>query len=151
MKNSLKTIKQYVLNPDHVGCHLRQMAEKMAASMAEKDVTRAGAKRAAAQEIRHSCLDRAAETIARFINLLWDGSGPQEYAPRTLEILLRLQGRMRGMDPDSTWAYAIDFFNVDIVSRLSNRVASPIINSLKKTSSRVYKSTRETRSSAWSA
>ena len=44
---------------------------------------------------------------------------PQEYAPRTLEILLRLQGRMRGMDPDSTWDYAIDAFNTDIVSRLA--------------------------------
>ena len=123
MRNSLRTIKEYVLNPDLAGCHLRQMAEKMA----ENDPASSRVNPAAAQEIRKSCLDRAAKTIACFVYLVWDG-GPQEYASRTLEILLQLQGRMRGMDPDSTWVYAINAFNTDIVSRLAraeNLVVAP--------------------------
>ena len=100
----------------------------MAEQMAENDPAGSRVKPAAARETRTSCLDRAATTIACFIYLVWDGSGPREYAPRTLEILLQLQGRMRGMDPDSTWVYAIDAFNTDIVSRLAraaNLVVAP--------------------------
>ena len=127
MKETLKAIKEYVLNPDRLGCHLRQMTEQMA----KNDPANSRADLASAQEIRKSCLDRAAETIACFIYLVWDGSGPQEYASRTLEILLQLQERMRGMDPDSTWVYAINAFNVDIVSRLARAANLAVAPGLK--------------------
>jgi hypothetical protein len=126
MNEAMKTIKEYVLHPDHLGCHLRQMAEEMGGQMAGENPANAGGSPMVTQEIRNSCLDRAAETIACFIHLAWCGCGPREYAPRALEILLRLQGRMRGMDPDSTWAYAINALNTDILSRLA-RAASLIV------------------------
>ena len=128
MRNSLRTIKEYVLNPNLSGCHLRQMAEKMA----ENDPANSWVNPAAAQEIRKLCLDRAAKTIASFIYLVWDGPGPQEYASRTLEILLQLQDRMRGMHPDSTWVYAISAFNTDIVSRLARAANLVVAPHLKK-------------------
>jgi hypothetical protein len=126
MNEAMKTIKEYVLHPDHLGCHLRQMAEEMGKQMAEENPTDAEGSPGVEQEIRSSCLDRAAETIACFIHLAWCGSGPQDYAPRALEVLLGLQGRMCGMDPDSTWAYALCAFNTDILSRLA-RAASLVV------------------------
>ena len=126
MNETLKTIKEYVLHPDHLGCHLRQMAEEMCEQLAQRNPANATGAPGVVREIRSSCLDRAAETIACFIHLAWRGSGPREYAPRVLEILLRLQGRMRGMDADSTWAYAIKAFNTDILSRLA-RAANLVV------------------------
>ena len=131
MKNSLKTIEEYVLNPAPAGCHLRQMVEKMAEKMAENYPASSMVDPAAAQEVRKSCLDRAAKTIACFIYLEWDGPGPQEYASRTLEVLLHLQGRMRGMHSDSTWVYAINAFNTDIVSRLARAADIVVAPDLK--------------------
>ena len=128
MNEAMKTIKEYVLHPDHLGCHLRQMAEEMGKQMSQESPANAENGPGELQRIRSLFLDRAAETIACFIHLAWCGSGPREYAPRTLEALLRLQGRMRGMDPGSTWAYAIDTFNADILSRLAqaaNRIVEP--------------------------
>lgn len=115
MNDTLKAIKEYVLNPDRFGCHLREMAEQMA----QEDWANGTVHPTFERKARDSRLDRAAETIACFIHLVWDGSGPREYAPGTLAILLRLQGRMRGMDSEATWAYAIDAFNTDIVLRLA--------------------------------
>jgi hypothetical protein len=127
MNEAMNTIKEYVLHPDHLGCHMRQMAEEMVQQMARKHADARGSP-GAVQKIRNSCLDQAAETIACFTHLAWFGAGPRDYAPRALEILLRLQHRMRGMDPDSTWAYAIKAFNTDILSRLaqaSNLIVEP--------------------------
>jgi len=128
MNATLKAIKKYVLNPDRLGCHLRQMAEQMA--------QRAAADRTVSptfeQKAGDSRLGRAAETIACFIHLVWGCSGPQEYAPGTLAVLLRLQGRMRGMDPQSTWTYAIDAFNTDIVQRLARSANLAVDRRLKK-------------------
>ena len=132
MNEAMKTIKEYVLHPDHLGLHLRQMAEEMGEQMTQKHPANARGIPGMTREIRNSCLDRAAETIAGFIQLAWCGSGPREYALRALEILLRLQDRMRGMDSDSTWAYAIEAFNTDILSRLA-RAANPIVTPGLKT------------------
>ncbi len=113
--DTLKAIKEYVLKPDRLGCHLRQMAEQMA----KEDWANRTAHPALGQKARDSRLDRAAEAIASFIYLVWGGSGPQEYASGTLAILLRLQARMHGMDSQSTWGYAINAFNTDILLRLA--------------------------------
>ena len=119
MQDAVEPIKQYVLAPDGMGSHLRQMAEQMArGDLAE---TRTGF--AVRPHVYQSLLDRAAETIARFIHLVWAGSGPKEYAPRTFEMLRALQDRVRGMDPDSTWDYAIGALNMDIRSRLKRASA----------------------------
>lgn len=122
MKDVLTAIKQYVLNPDNAGSHLRQMCEKMA----DEDLASARVDHALG-ELRDWLLDRAADIIACYIHLVWNGAGPAQYAPRTLEILQQLQGRVRGMASDCTWAYALDTFNTDIVSRL-NRAASMTID-----------------------
>jgi len=114
MNEALTAIKQYILNPDRFGCHLRQMCEQMA----DADLADARVDHVYGLELRNLLLDRAADVLACYIHLVWDGAGPTEYAPRTLEILQRLQGRMRGMDADCTWDYALDAFNTDIVSRL---------------------------------
>ena len=124
MKDALTPIKQYVLAPDHLGGHLRQMCEQMA----NEDLAETRANHIYARELRNLLLDRAADVLACYIHLVWDGAGPTEYAPRTLEILLRLQGRMRGMDADCTWGYALDAFNTDVVSRLE-RAGSLTIDS----------------------
>ncbi|GEM_PF-5761679 len=91
----------------------------MAEQMAQADWAKGTVNPTLEQKSSDSRLDRAAETIACFIYLVWGGSGPQEYAPETLAVLLQLQARMRGMDSESTWAYAIDTFNTDIVLRLA--------------------------------
>jgi hypothetical protein len=63
-------------------------------------------------------LETAAETVARFIYLLWGSAGPDEYGPRTYEMLMDLQNRMRGMCTEGTWEYALAAFGCDIRSRL---------------------------------
>lgn len=112
--DELSAIKQYVLNPDDAGAHLRGMAERMA----EDDGALARAPLADREEIRRECLDRAAEAIAAFIHLAWGGAGRAEYARRSYEMLCALRDRMRGMDPQATWQYAVDALNVDIQARL---------------------------------
>jgi hypothetical protein len=112
MSQAIETIQRYVLSPDGLGQHLRQMAEQMAQTM-QADEADAGQ-----PQDRSSRLRQSAHALARFIHLGWGAVGPEEYAPRTLEMLLALQNRMRGMNPDSTWEYAISTINGDIRSRL---------------------------------
>jgi hypothetical protein len=119
MSQAMSAIKEYVLHPDHLGCHMRQMAEEMVQQVAQQCQATGQGSPGRGRQTRSSCLDQAAQTIACFTNLAWFGCASREYAPRTLEILLKLQHRMRGMDPQSTWAYAIKAFNTDILARLA--------------------------------
>lgn len=112
--NELKEIKRYVLSPDSRGEHLRQMAEAMAADLVEGTHVPHSER----DEARSICLEKAAEAIARFIHLAWGGAGAPEYAARTQAMLCALRDRMRGMNPDATWHYAVAALNVDIQSRL---------------------------------
>jgi hypothetical protein len=80
MNETMNAIKEYVLHPDHLGCHMRQMAEGMVQQMAHKRLANAGGSSGAVQRICNFYLDQAAETIACFTNLAWFGSGPREYA-----------------------------------------------------------------------
>lgn len=112
--NELLAIKRYVLEPDESGAHLRRMAESMADDQARfaRSIVPDWA------EARRACLERAAETIAGFIHLAWGGAGMAEYARRTYEMLCALRDRMRGMNPEARWQYAIDALSVDIEARL---------------------------------
>jgi hypothetical protein len=110
-----------VLSPDVLGCHLRQLAEHLAHRTALDS-----AQPHLTGQLHELYLDQAAETIASYIYLVWNDSGPHEYAPRMLEILLRLQARMRGMDSGYTWEYALTALNTDIVSRLGRAVGITI-------------------------
>ena len=101
MSQAIEAIQRYVLSPDGLGQHLRQMAEQMAHTM-QADEAEAGQ-----PQDRSSRLRQSAHALARFIHLGWGPVGSEEYAPRMLEMLLALQNRMRGMNPDSTWEYAI--------------------------------------------
>lgn len=83
--------------------------------MAEQEVSRAPAMDSHSQQQE---LETAAETVARFIYLLWGSAGPDEYGPRTYEMLMNLQNRMRGMWTEGTWGYALAAFGCDIRSRL---------------------------------
>jgi hypothetical protein len=113
MWDAIGTIKQYILDPDSIGQHLRQMVEEMAkAEMASDGVV------SPRHSERESYLERSAVALATFIHLAWGPVEPAVFASRTLEILHGLQQRMRGMDPDATWAYAITAFNRDIRYRL---------------------------------
>lgn len=111
MRDSVREIQSCVLHPDHNSLHLRQLAE----NMAKQGVSRASTKGSPSQEQE---LETAAETIARFIYLLWGSAGPDEYGPRTYEMLMSLQNRMRGMWTEGTWEYALAAFGCDIRSRL---------------------------------
>ena len=111
MKDVLQPIKQYILEPDYRGNHLKQMAEHIAARWLASS-------RASMRAGWGSYLEEAAETVARFIYLVWGDAGPQEYAPRTYEMLCALRDRVRGMDPSSTWEYAIDALITDVQVRL---------------------------------
>jgi hypothetical protein len=117
MSQAIDTILQYVLTPDNLGQHLRQMAEQMAKDMRRDDAA------AYQPEDRFVLLRRAAHVLARFIHLGWGPVGPEEYAPRMLEMLLARQVRMRGMNPESTWEYAISSMNGDIRIRLQRAAA----------------------------
>lgn len=112
MRDSVRAIRSCVLYPDHNNLHLRQLAE----NMAEQDVSRAPATMDSHSQQQE--LETAAETVARFIDLLWGLAGPDEYGPRTYEMLISLQNRMRGMWTEGTWEYALAAFGCDIRSRL---------------------------------
>ena len=113
MNEKVTAIKNYVLSPNALGCHLRQLAENLARKPAIDSV-----QPYPAGKLHELYLEQAAETIASYLYLVWNDSGAQEYAPRTLEILLRLQARMRGMDSGYTWEYALTALNTDIIARL---------------------------------
>jgi hypothetical protein len=83
--------------------------------MAKQEVSRASTMDS---HSRQQELEMAAETVARFIHLLWGSAGPDEYGPRTYEMLMSLQDRMRGMWTEGTWEYALVAFGCDIRSRL---------------------------------
>jgi hypothetical protein len=112
MSNAAEAIRLYIIHPDRNGLHLRQLAEKMAAD-------EPGPKGYITAELRERKVAQAAAVIARFIHMVWGGSaGPETYAPRIYEILLSLQGRMRGMPPHDAWEYALAALGEDIRLRL---------------------------------
>ena len=111
MNDVLQPVTQYILDPDDRGNHLKQMAEHIAARWLASS-------RASMRAGWGSYLEEAAETVAGFIHLVWGDAGPGEYAPRTYEMLCALRDRVRGMDPASTWEYAIDALTTDIQVRL---------------------------------
>jgi hypothetical protein len=114
LTNELLAIKGYILDPDKQGAHLLEMAE----TMADDAVRDAKVPLDDRQEARDAALGKSAETIAGFIHLAWGGAGVDKYAHRSYELLCALRDRMRGMDPEATWRYAIDALNVDIHGRL---------------------------------
>ena len=116
MEAKLGAIKQYVLSPDSNGSHLRQMADYMAMHLWEGK--RSGEMDMYSGQAKALCEDEAAETIASYIHLVWDGAGPEVYAPRMFEMLCGLRDRVSGMDPSSRWEYAIAYLADDTRSRL---------------------------------
>ena len=112
MTDPIEAIRLYVIHPDRNGLHLRQLAEKMAADEpAQRGFITA--------QVRERNVAAAAGIIARYINLVWGSSaGPETYSPRMYEILLGLQGRMRGMVPHDAWEYALAALGEDIRRRL---------------------------------
>jgi hypothetical protein len=111
MATAVASIQAYILHPDQQGSHLCQLAETMAEGEPTKYRT----------DTAESCqerLERAAENIARFVYLVWGPVGPEEYAPRTYEMLMGLQRRMRGMPPHTAWEYALSALGDDIRQRL---------------------------------
>jgi len=112
MSDAVEAIRLYVIHPDRNGLYLRQLAEKMAADEpAPQGFITA--------ELRERKVAQAAAIIARFIYMVWGGSsGPETYTPRIYEILLGLQGRMRGMAPHDTWEYALAAMGDDIRLRV---------------------------------
>jgi len=114
MDEAIRKIRQYVLAPDPRGLHLRTMVDKLA----EQEMARRPEPYPLSAAVREACVQGAAETIAAYIVLVWGGAGPDVYALRTYEILRGLQDRMRGMDPDSTWGYAVTTYIADICPRL---------------------------------
>jgi hypothetical protein len=112
MSDAIEAIRLYVVHPDRNGLHLRQLAEKMASN--EPDL-----RGFITAELRERKVAQAAAVIARFIQMVWgQSSGPETYAPRIYEILLSLQGRMRGMPPHDAWEYALAAMGEDIRTRL---------------------------------
>ncbi len=113
MRDAVEAIRLYVIHPDRDGMHLRQLAEKMAAN-------EPGRQGYITAELREQKVAQAAATVARFIYMVWGGSsGPETYSPRIYEILLSLQGRMRGMPPHDAWEYALAAMGEDIRLRLA--------------------------------
>jgi hypothetical protein len=111
MKDPREVIRRYVLDPDRNGLHLRQLVERMAArELSDRP--------SADPRVREEKLGLAAEAVSRFIHLVWGKAGPEEYAPRTYEMLVSLRDRMRGMPADSTWEYALSSLGDDIRMRL---------------------------------
>lgn len=120
MADQIESIRRYVVHPDRNGLHLRQLAEKMAFG----EPARTGYITAEIREVKAA---EAAEVIARFINLVWGATaGPEAYAPRMYEILIGLQGRMRGMVPHDAWDYALAAMGEDIRRRLKKAHAITI-------------------------
>jgi len=117
MSQAIATIQRYVLSPDNLGKHLRQMAEQMAQTMRPDEAT------PFQPGNRSTRLQRAAHVLASFVYVGWGPVGPEEYAPRMLEMLLGRQSRMRGMNPDSTWDYAISSINGEISARIQKAAA----------------------------
>lgn len=112
MRDPVEAIRLYVVHPDRNGLHLRQLAEKMAEGMP-------GEGGYITAQSREQNVAGAAEPIARYIYLVWGGAaGPETYASRMYEILLSLQGRMRGMVPRDAWDYALAAMGEDIRLRL---------------------------------
>lgn len=112
MNDPVEAIRLYVVHPDRNGQHLRQLAEKLAESKPDADVF-------ITAQSREQNVFEAAWPIARYIYLVWGGSaGPETYAPRMYEILLGLQGRMRGMVPHDAWDYALAAMGEDMRLRL---------------------------------
>ena len=109
--DAVEAIRLYVLHSDRNGLHLRQLAEKMA----EQEPAPRGYAHARA---RQEAIEKAAGTIARFLYLVWGLAGPDEYAPRMYERLMNLQRRMRGMDPNDTWDYALSAMGEEVRQRL---------------------------------
>jgi len=115
----VEAIRSYVVHPDRNGSHLRQLAEKMAfAEPARADFVTPG--------LREKKVAEAADTVARYIYLVWGAAGPETYTPRMYEILLTLQGRMRGMMPHDAWEYALASMAEDIRRRLKKAGAITI-------------------------
>jgi len=112
MMEPLDAIRSYVLNPDGRGLHLRQLAEVMGDSERSPEL-------AGHRGMQEAKVAAAATVISRFIHLVWGLAGPEEYAPRTYEMLLRLRDRMRGMDDGQTWHYALTHLGRDIRQRLA--------------------------------
>jgi hypothetical protein len=113
MSDATEAIRLYVIHPDRNGMHLRQLAEKMASN-------EPGRQGYITAELREQKVAQAAAVIARFIHMVWGGSsGPETYTPRIYEILLSLQGRMRGMPPHDAWDYALAAMGEDIRLRLA--------------------------------
>ncbi len=112
MRDPVEAIRLYIVHPDRNGQHLRQLAEKLAKSKpGEDDLITA--------QSRERDIVEAAWPIARYIYLVWGGGiGPETYASRTYEILLSLQGRMRGMVPHDAWDYALAAMGEDVRLRL---------------------------------
>lgn len=110
----LQQIERYVLSPDDCGQHLLAMAQ----AMAEEHLAAAKVPTTERDDLRDKYLGKAAETIAGFLHLAWGGNDPAECARRSYEILCNLRDRMRGMNPDDTWRYAIAAMNADIEARL---------------------------------
>jgi hypothetical protein len=90
----------------------------MAEYMADDELRHANVPIEDREEARRAFLDNASQAIAGFIHLAWGGAGMAEYARRSYGMLCALRGRMRGMNPEATWQYAIDALNADIQARL---------------------------------
>jgi len=101
MEAVLQGIRQYVLNPDHRGSHLRQLAEYMGRMAWESDGDKPRGQKW--QEARDFYIEKAAEQVAGFIHLGWDGAGHEEYAPRTFELMRAYQDSVSGMSLDTRW------------------------------------------------
>ena len=114
MNETIRKIKQYVLDPDPSGLHLRTMVD----NLAEQEMARRPESYPLPASAREACVQEAAETIAAYIALVWVGAGPEVYAPWTYEILRNLQNRMRGMEPEFAWDYAVTAYIADIRPRL---------------------------------
>src|ERR1035437_5666435 len=81
VSQAIETIQRYVLSPDNLGQHLRQMTEQLAQTMQPDEAD------ACQPEDRSSRLQRAAHVLASFIHLGWGAVGPEKYAPRMVEML----------------------------------------------------------------
>ncbi|RLI96086.1 MAG: hypothetical protein DRO99_05030, partial [Candidatus Aenigmatarchaeota archaeon] len=117
MNDAMQDIKKYVLDPDYRGGHLRQMVDQMAKSEWQSDSREFDG--TYWDNVREFYASRAAETVARFIYLVWDSAGPEEYGPRTFEMLRALQDRMpKNVNWDTWGGYAVPVLNSEIRSRL---------------------------------
>jgi hypothetical protein len=111
MASPVASIQAYILHADQKGSHMRQLAE----AMAEGEPSQY--RQDSPQSYRER-MERATETLARFVYLVWGPVGPEEYAQRAYEMLMGLQRRMRGMTPHTAWEYALSALGDDVRQRV---------------------------------